>query len=108
MQAEEKQDMSNNHIKQPIFSAQTATPCLLCVDGNSILNRTFYGIRPLTTRTGIPTNALYGFVNILSRQLANTGSPLTRSVRLTARRPRSATKLTKHTKRDDMRRRRNC
>ena len=42
---------------------------LLCVDGNSILNRAFYGIRPLTTRTGIPTNAVYGFVNILSRQL---------------------------------------
>ena len=68
MQAEEKQDMSN-HTEQPISSAQTAMPCLLCVDGNSILNRTFYGIRPLTTRTGIPTNALYGFVNILSRQL---------------------------------------
>ena len=40
MQAEEKQDMSN-HTEQPISSAQTATPCLLCVDGNSILNRTF-------------------------------------------------------------------
>ncbi len=38
---------------------------LLAVDGNSILNRAFYGIRPLTTSFGLPTNAIYGFVNIL-------------------------------------------
>ena len=41
---------------------------LLAVDGNSILNRAFYGIRPLTTRTGFPTNALYGIVTMISRQ----------------------------------------
>ncbi|MBR4071460.1 MAG: DNA polymerase I [Clostridia bacterium] len=40
---------------------------LLIVDGNSILNRAFYGIRPLTTKEGIPTNAVYGFVNILKK-----------------------------------------
>ncbi len=38
---------------------------LLAVDGNSILNRAFYGIRPLTTSFGLPTNAIYGFVNII-------------------------------------------
>lgn len=38
---------------------------LLAIDGNSILNRAFYGIRPLTTKEGIPTNALFGFLNIL-------------------------------------------
>ncbi len=38
---------------------------LLAVDGNSILNRAFYGIKPLTTSFGLPTNAIYGFVNIL-------------------------------------------
>lgn len=41
---------------------------LLAVDGNSILNRAFYGIRPLTTRTGFPTNALYGIVTMITRQ----------------------------------------
>ena len=38
---------------------------LLIIDGNSILNRAFYGIRPLTTKEGIPTNAIFGFLNIL-------------------------------------------
>ena len=42
---------------------------LLAVDGNSILNRAFYGIRPLTTRDGLPTNALYGMSNMLMRQI---------------------------------------
>ncbi len=42
---------------------------LLIVDGNSILNRAFYGIRPLTTKDGIPTNAVYGFINILKKHL---------------------------------------
>ncbi len=41
----------------------------LIVDGNSILNRAFYGIRPLTTKDGLHTNAVYGFVNILKRNL---------------------------------------
>ena len=42
---------------------------LLCIDGNSILNRSFYGIRLLTTKDGFPTNALYGLVNVVSREL---------------------------------------
>lgn len=41
---------------------------LLCIDGNSILNRSFYGIRLLTTKDGFPTNALYGMVTMVSRQ----------------------------------------
>ncbi len=41
----------------------------LAVDGNSILNRAFYGIRPLTTHEGLQTNAVYGFVNILRRNI---------------------------------------
>ncbi|MBQ9761430.1 MAG: DNA polymerase I [Clostridia bacterium] len=41
---------------------------LLAVDGNSILNRAFYGVRPLSTRTGFPTNALYGIVTMITRQ----------------------------------------
>ncbi len=38
---------------------------LLCLDGNSILNRAFYGIKPLTTKEGEFTNAVFGFMNIL-------------------------------------------
>ena len=42
---------------------------LLIVDGNSILNRAYYGIRPLTAPDGTPTNAVYGFLNILLKYL---------------------------------------
>ena len=35
---------------------------LLIVDGNSILNRAYYGIRPLSNKEGLPTNALFGFM----------------------------------------------
>lgn len=34
------------------------------VDGNSIMNRAFYGIRLLTNKEGLYTNAVYGFLNI--------------------------------------------
>lgn len=42
---------------------------LLAVDGNSILNRAFYGVRPLTTRDGRNTNAIFGFINMLYKQI---------------------------------------
>lgn len=42
---------------------------LLVVDGNSILNRAFYGIRTLTNSKGLPTNAVYGMITMLSRQI---------------------------------------
>ncbi|NLB77961.1 MAG: DNA polymerase I [Clostridiaceae bacterium] len=45
---------------------------LLIVDGNSILNRAFYAIkgpRMLTKADGTPTNAVYGFINILNKYL---------------------------------------
>ena len=47
---------------------------MLVIDGNSIVNRAFYGIRPLTTREGLHTNAIFGFVNILLKNL-QTVSP---------------------------------
>ncbi len=40
---------------------------LLILDGNSIINRAFYGVKPLTTRDGLYTNAIFGFLNILDR-----------------------------------------
>ena len=42
---------------------------LFVVDGNSIINRAYYGIRPLTTKDGIYTNAVYGMITILEKQL---------------------------------------
>ena len=44
---------------------------ILVIDGNSILNRAFFGIRAMTTaKDGRFTNAIYGLVNILHRELA--------------------------------------
>ena len=42
---------------------------LLVIDGNSIINRAFYGIRALSTADGRPTNAIYGLINIVRMQL---------------------------------------
>ena len=42
---------------------------LMVVDGNSIINRSFYGIRPLSTREGLYTHAVYGFLTTLQRLL---------------------------------------
>ena len=43
---------------------------ILVIDGNSILNRAFYGIRPLTTKAGKHTNAIFGLINMVHRQLS--------------------------------------
>ena len=40
---------------------------ILAVDGNSIVNRAFYGIRPLTNKDGQFTHAIYGFLNMLNK-----------------------------------------
>jgi len=42
---------------------------VLAVDGNSILNRAYYGIRMLTTADGLCTNAVYGMITMLKKQL---------------------------------------
>lgn len=44
---------------------------LLILDSNSIINRTFYGIRALSAPDGTPTNAIYGFLNILLKLIDN-------------------------------------
>jgi len=46
---------------------------LLVLDGNSILNRAFYGIRNLSTAAGLPTNAVFGFMNILHKHMEAIG-----------------------------------
>ena len=40
---------------------------LMVIDGNSIINRSFYGIRPLSTRDGLYTHAVFGFLTTLLR-----------------------------------------
>ena len=47
---------------------------ILVVDGNSIINRAYYGMRPLTTKSGKSTHAVLGMINIISRQI-NALSP---------------------------------
>ncbi|MCH5213241.1 MAG: DNA polymerase I [Oscillospiraceae bacterium] len=47
---------------------------LLILDSNSIINRAFYGIRTLSAPDGTPTNAVYGFLNILMK-LINEQKP---------------------------------
>ncbi|MGM9638172.1 MAG: DNA polymerase I [Butyricicoccaceae bacterium] len=44
---------------------------LMAIDGNSLINRAFYGVRPLSTRDGVPTNALYGFLNMYYKLLGD-------------------------------------
>ncbi len=41
----------------------------LVIDANSILNRAFYAIRPLTNKEGLNTNGIFGFLNILLKEL---------------------------------------
>ena len=43
---------------------------LLAIDGNSIVNRAFFGIRHLSASDGTPTNAIYGFLAILQKLIA--------------------------------------
>ena len=47
---------------------------LLVVDGNSIINRAFFGVRLLSTKDGLYTNAIFGFLNILHK-LTNDEKP---------------------------------
>ncbi len=42
---------------------------ILILDANSLLNRAFYGIRPLSNSKGLPTNAIFGYINILKKHL---------------------------------------
>lgn len=45
---------------------------LLVIDGNSIVNRAYFGMHPLSNKEGFPTHAIYGFLNILQRMEEET------------------------------------
>lgn len=38
---------------------------LILIDGNSLLNRAFYAINPFTTKDGLPTNGIFGFIKLI-------------------------------------------
>ena len=40
---------------------------LMVLDGNSLINRAYHGVRPLTTRQGLHTNAIFGFLTTMQR-----------------------------------------
>ena len=42
---------------------------LVLIDGHSILNRAYYGVPMLTNASGLPTNAVYGFLSIMFKVL---------------------------------------
>jgi len=42
---------------------------ILILDASSLFHRAFYGIRPLSTKEGFPTNAVFGYINILKKHL---------------------------------------
>lgn len=56
---------------------------LYLIDGSSYIYRAFYGVRHLSTSTGIPTNAIYGFGNMLKRVLRER-SPIYMAIALDA------------------------
>ncbi len=47
---------------------------ILLIDGNSIMNRAFYGIPLLMNKKGVYTNAIYGFLNIVFKAIEDTNS----------------------------------
>jgi len=55
-------------------SASMGKKTLYLIDGNSLVYRSFYAIRFLSTSKGIPTNAIYGFINTL-RKLMEKENP---------------------------------
>ena len=64
---------------------------LMVIDGNSILNRAYYGIRPLTTRDGLYTHAIFGFLTTLLR-LEGEEAPSTSTLQPSAIRRRRPTR----------------
>ena len=70
---------------------------LVLIDGNSILNRAFYGVPDLTNREGLHTNAIYGFLNILFKIL-DEEEPSHLLVAFDEKHRLSAIKCTKNTK----------
>lgn len=46
-------------------------PKLILIDGNSLINRAFYAMPPLSAENGVPTQAVYGFTTMLIKLISN-------------------------------------
>ena len=56
-------------------------PKLMLIDGNSLVNRAYYGVRPLSAPDVTPTNAVFGFLNILQKLLDDEATSTARRIR---------------------------
>ena len=56
--------MGYNKSNYAIITGGFPMKCMV-IDGNSIINRAYYGIRPLTNREGLFTHAIFGFLTTL-------------------------------------------
>ena len=70
---------------------------LMVLDGNSLINRAYHGVRPLTARQGLHTNAIFGFLTTMQR-LVDEESPTPCALPSTAASLRSATRRTRRTR----------
>ena len=63
----------NDHSKTELvnYKAQNGENMkkIMAIDGNSILNRAFYGVKPLTNKNGLQTGAVFGMLNIILSQI---------------------------------------
>ena len=64
----------NQEAKQTTIERMAYRDDVFIIDGSSFLYRAYYSIRALTTRTGIPVNAVYGFCRMI-RKLVDTYNP---------------------------------
>ncbi len=71
---------------------------LIIFDGNSILNRAFYGIRNLSTGDGFPTNAIYGFISIILKNMSLCGGATMGAVAFDLKAPTFRHKMYSHYK----------
>ena len=54
---------------------------LMVLDGNSLINRAYHGVRPLNTSQGLQTNAIFGFITTLQRLTDEEKQKISLSIR---------------------------
>jgi len=58
---------SEGDSEETVLERSITMPRMLILDGNSLINRAFYALPPLTSNEGLPTNAVHGFLTMLFR-----------------------------------------
>ena len=61
-------------MNQETQAALQPKDAVFIIDGSSFLYRAYYSIRPLTTRAGVPVNAVFGFCRMI-KKLMDTYNP---------------------------------